>query len=403
MTSFVNFAKANLLKSQSTLDVLSGASISDQKRISYNFTIDINFDDLSKQASIFSDNYAIVGYIDFSKLFGTRDVELIKYKLYQAYIYDRCKSIFNGLNYNFITKGDSLGVGFAGHCALFNLLRSPNFNLIISDDLQVQCNFDIYSSQYYKTLTLNFVKAFKFLKPAFDELSRSRNSCSVPFYISEFEETLNKLRNNFYIIQHLNQGVDLSDGSSNEEDKKDNKRNNKNLPIDYSSGKLCIKKYGDDSYSDIVGYENNPVFNSFCIERSNVLMYHPLNNGKSAQYNPSFSFSKSVFIKLKSDYDDFETVSKHYKSYPLTGDENWLLRYEVYAITGIKCKNSTSSSNTKRSIPFNFKPISSDVDLDFLLDKTGKTISDLLEMIYDKGFDDIDIVEFLEDLLSEGK
>lgn len=351
--SYTNYSFNTICEKIKNFTFLEDSSSVIDKGMTLFFDIVVSTNELDAQATTFMENYSTHGHINFFRVFKCKPSE-VDDLLYELYIYSYVKCLYNGLYYDRISESSDLGLSFIGHSMFFELLRSPNATNF-KDDTLISYRIQLGNEINRQALILRLISRFSFLRDFLDYNTDALGTSS--FFINKYERLLNFLVEDFYSRDHF----------VNAEKDKDNKRSRG--AYNYENGQLFIVKIGQAK--SFAAFNNSPVINAFTDHSGNKLIFSTVRNGKSMEFNSSFSFSKANFIRLSDRNNDFDKVEKYFNNLILTNDQRHLVCSEVYANTGIYCRFvGPKTSNVK--IP---------------------TMSDFTNLIKDKNYDLDNILE----------
>lgn len=391
--NFTNYCSKYIEEVFENFQYLLDSAVVSSRSFDFEFKISVDLKQLNAQASVFSENFKTHGYINFFRVLRVKENDVLE-TLKLTYIYSFIKALYNGFYYYKLSETANLGVCYSGHCALFNILKSPN-NSGFKNDLMLTYSIDLGSNSYKQALFAIIFKRYPRLRPSFiTDLSQLGNSAYI---IPEFETYLQCLNKDYYTRDHINR-VDTNKfesgrhnrKSNNEEKETENK--GKYLPDNksflYDNGKIEIMTLGGTTMSNIYNFQNSPVLNAFTNLNSSKLYFTPVNSGKTMKDNASFIFSKANFIRLNTTTENSNNIKNIYLSKSLSSSVDHLICNEVYGNTGIKCRfNTQITDNTELPAIVDFEDFISKIK------EKGKELLPTLEEILE--------AESLEELIND--
>jgi hypothetical protein len=226
--------------------------------------------------------------------------------LIEAYVYDRLKAIYYGLNSRYMMEFPKDLVSFPGNVLLANLLKQGQYNFTTND---VQ-PFSLYVN--IQNLDVNYNQLFE---PIFEicpslraGLSDSRGAYS---YVSSVHESILK---------------GLANAKMYMQSSKNNKGNN---------DLFYVSDLANDQIASFTLQESNPIINSFLNEKGDKFFFIlPTQDSKpeALRFNESLHFGRAVGFRR----DQFILESNSFYKVATRRDPDFLTREEVYSITGLK-------------------------------------------------------------------
>lgn len=239
--------------------------------------------------------------IDFKRILGQHQDDWCR-QLHEAYVYDRCRAIYYGLNQRNIDKLREGKYSFPGNILLYRFLSDMNYNFSTSD-----------SQPFFLYLNIEVGSQKELLDPILDVYTDLRDGLSTNERIISYVNTLNEtILNGLY-----NSKVFMNSRS-------------RNLPTLFE-----IKDMTDENIAAItLSNDSNPILNSLLSEDGRKFFF--INTSSSPgnmRFNESLFITRSLgFVgkQLEIDENVFYTVSKR------DTDSDSLCKNELYAISGVK-------------------------------------------------------------------
>lgn len=274
------------------------------------FTLSLDLVQLSKQADIFSRHMmSNRGDVEFKRFMGSKDSRWNEL-LYKAYIYDRLKCIYYGLNSQSISDYPSTSYSFPGNILLMRMLNKRVFNFSIIDGVS-----------YNMTVTIDWEKDKKisdFFKPFFDEYpDLAEGLCDIPNAVSyqntQYEAVLKGLYNaRDYIRSKISR--------------------NGNKSKDFFE----IYEMNTDKITSFLSEESIPIVNSFLGPNGDKEWYFTTCGSAKAfeglRFNESIWFSRAVGLISKQLEEHGNPMFRKVK----IKEDNADTKNELHAITGIR-------------------------------------------------------------------
>lgn len=239
--------------------------------------------------------------IDFKRILGQHQDDWQR-QLHEAFVYDRCRAIYYGLNLRNMDKLREGKYSFPGHILLFHLLNEASYNFSTSD-----------SQPFFLYLNLEFGKTKELLDPIFNVYPDLKNGLSdndqrISYVNTACETVLTGLYNSKVFMN----------------------TRGKNIPTIFE-----IKDMTDSTLESItLSSDSNPILNSFLGQEGKRFYFLNTDSGPGKmRFNESLFITRALgFTGKQLDIDEnvFYTVSKRDTDCdPLTKDD-------LYAITGLK-------------------------------------------------------------------
>lgn len=273
--------------------------------ISMDLDLEIDVDQLSLQADVFAREIMTHrSKFDFKRFLGPNQGDWTRL-LHLAYVYDRLKCIYYGINsYNLMNFPENT-YSFPGNILLMRLLSKRNFQYSVNDDQPFILYANIRNVSYPE-MFLPVLNRYPTLKEGLSD---------TPFvitYINMQCETI--LKGLFYAKEFLQSKQKTNGGKSLFE----------------------IYELNDEKIEIFTVGDSNPLINSFLNSERNKFFFilsHNDSKSEALKYNASVFFSRAVgFISTQLTLDEndfFRVVTRNSINDPFTKDE-------VYAITGLK-------------------------------------------------------------------
>lgn len=272
--------------------------------ITYGFDIDVM--QIALQADIFSRQmYSYRSLFDFKRFLGSYQDDWLRL-LHEAYVYDRVRCIYYGLNSNNLMKSPEDVVTFPGHCLMFNFLVRKTFQFSI-DDSQPRSIFTGISTPN---------SAIEALRPVFQTYPDLEEGISqIPgvytYFNFKYESILRGLKSG---LTYLNSRKEIE--------------NSKDL--------FFTVNLDDQNISGMTNPMSNPILNSHLSEDCRKFYFI---NPVSVSGPGKMRFNESLYISraigMRSDQLTLES-NNFYNVAVRDYTSDFLTREEVYAITGIK-------------------------------------------------------------------
>lgn len=287
-----------------------------QRNFYQNFRLSIDLEKLHSQAFTFAYSFKDHSHMDFERKIYV-PLNKVEKILYRTYIYSFTKSIYNSIFRLQVNDDVEKGYILEGHCKLYHLLRTQS-GIYNKDNVVYNYNIRLGSIEQRRASFMKIILRFSFLSSFLKQTSD--NFGTSAFFIPEFEGYLSRLK---FRVDDLRG-----------KEKKENKDTNVNTK--YSFGLIQIVSLNNDNTcSNILNFENIPIFNAFENDKKDMLYYIPILENKPIVYNPSFFFNKANFIVLDKD-NDIKYLSRAYQTENLSVKQNHFISSEVYTNSGIK-------------------------------------------------------------------
>jgi len=271
--------------------------------ITIDLTLNVDLVQIQLQADLFArELFTHRSSFDMKRFLGSYDKDW-KRLLHHAYVYDRLKCLYYGMNSNKIVKIPENTFSFPGNILLMQLLSKNNFRYDTADSQP----FSLYVNINYGDFNILVSPIFE----AYPDLREgmSRNSNIISYVNPTYESIIKGLLN---AKEYL----------------KSKKSVNSNVfeLMELNSSKIEQFCFGNA----------NPLLNSFLskdLTKFFFLMPHNESKPESLRFNESVFFSRAVgFVSEQLTIDDnqFYTVARR----SISNDIH--TREEVYAITGLK-------------------------------------------------------------------
>lgn len=261
-----------------------------------------NISQLTHEADLFSrEMLSHRSKIDFKRILGQHQDDWCR-QLHEAFVYDRCRAIYYGLNLRNIDRLREGKYSFPGHILLFRFLNEMNYNFSTSD-----------SQPFFLYLNIEVGNQKELLDPIFEVYpdlrdGLSTNDRNISYVNTACETVLNGLYNSKVFMN----------------------TRGKNLPAIFE-----IRDMTDENIEAVtLSNSSNPILNSLLNEKGDRFMFINTDTGPgNMRFNESLFITRSLgFIgkQLEIDENVFYAVSRRDSSAdPLT-------KNDLYAITGIK-------------------------------------------------------------------
>lgn len=364
--AIVNLATKRIREFYKTREFLLSKNRTSDRTINLKQSLTKDFKDLDNQANIFRENYLTHGEINHYKVFRCRQSE-VEDILYDMYIYSYAKALYSAMFYHNFNEGSNFGMCFQGHSQMFYLIKDPNFQ-DLTDGYFVTNYIHLGNESERRIFFALLIQQFPKLT-MFSELIN--NFGFEPFIIPKMERYFYFLNEDYYA---KNAGDESNETAGSDE---------------FGRGRIKVTELLNSNCAKITSKASYPCLNSFYDRTEDNLICFSLFS-HDAQDNNSLWLSKAIGLKISDEASEEVVRNSGYIS--ISNNES--LRHigcsEVYAITGIRCKFSTTNVSSKRI----FDPIQVDPDdliakviklikendsLDELVATILKSISDILE------------------------
>lgn len=276
--------------------------------IDISFSLKINVNQIALQADVFAREILTHrSKFDMKRFLGQYQDDWLRI-LHEAYVYDRIKAIYYGINSDKILNVPQNLVSFPGHVLLFRLLSKRQFSFSSNDALP-------YS--IYVKLDFDVKDIFKEIFETYPDIKQgmSDNDAIVSYVNSQCESVLKGLQSAKTYLESSKNGT-LFDIS-------------------------MLDSPNIDAFTTEM---NNPILNSFLnTEGDRFYFIHPVSvsgPGKM-RFNESLYISRALGFcgrQLEIDENNFYNVAKRIAEDPHT-------REEVYAVTGVRSEIIPYSSD----------------------------------------------------------
>lgn len=327
--SYKNLGKDEILNQLRDIRFANGEMLFGQyNTVSIDFDFIVDVQQISIQADVFArEMITHRSDFDFKRFLGQYQIDWLRI-LHEAYVFDRCRAIYYGMNsINMLSTPNDIK-SFTGHVLLFNMLSKMNFKFTTADEQPYQ----IYANVKYPG------DALTLLEPIFKAYPNVKEGISDnPRYISYVNQTYDAVLEGLY-----NGSMYL------------NSRNNSSF--------FSIKSLDDETIANVLSDTSNPILNSFLSKDGRKFYFiHPSNVSGPGK----MKFNESIFInralgfrsnQLNVDENTFYKVAKR------DAIRDVLTKEEVYAITGLKTEIIPySTAQTNEYLGFNsYKSVNSD-------------------------------------------
>lgn len=314
--SYKNFAKNELLTQVRNIDfgnsrMLFGLS----NVITLDVKLEVNLSQLRQQADVFSrEMITHRSKFDMKRILGSYQDDWLRL-LHETYVYDRCKSIYYGVNSPYLFKIPENTYSFPGHAMLTHLLTNKVYQFGTNDSQPYMLYFNVIVDGSAKQI----------LEPIFNVYSDVREGMSdvegVYSYVNQTYET---------ILNGLYNGKTYLD---------ERKKNNNGSSI------YEIIARNDDKIESFFSVDQFPFMNSF-LDFQDSKFYFILPDDKSKpnsmRSNESLFLARALGLTCKGlthDGNQLYKVSNRMK------DVDPFSRDEMYSITGVKTELVPYSEN----------------------------------------------------------
>lgn len=235
--------------------------------------------------------------------------------LHEAYVYDRLRCLFYGLNFNSIGKLPVNISSFPGNVLLMHSIARSVFKFEQKDSQPFTMSIILDCQSDFNTLIQPVLDQYPNIKAG---LTNSVNART--FYHEIYETILTGLANDrAYLSSRRSRG-----------------NNNNTAQSSLSEGMFEITTLTDDRIPAFLNQESNPLANSFLNKDFNRFFFNSpynLSGPEALRYNESIFISRAIgFTGSNLSYEG----NKLYRSVPRKILNDYLTRDEVYAVTGIK-------------------------------------------------------------------
>lgn len=284
--------------------------------------IKINVLQIKQQADIFAKQMLIYkSKADFKRFLGSRD-DRWKRLLHETYVYDRCRSIYYGLNSIFMSKFPINTHSFVGNVLLANLLKDNYRKFDTKDVLQYNLYFKVEFNRKASELLDPIFKVYPNLKSGM-----STNENSYSYVNTEYESILTGLYNAKTFMEKNN--TNNSNSNSNSATPSANVSSPRSTIYD-----MCT--LDSDNVLQFFTDAQYPFMNSFLNENSDRFSFIlPSSDSKpeSIKHNESVFLARAVGLVSKGVVRQENNL---YCSVPRKFSSDNLIYNEVYSITGLK-------------------------------------------------------------------
>lgn len=348
--SYRNYSTDEILKQCRNIDYAACLDLYSSVNNNIEIVSELKIDllQLKQQADIFAKQMLVhKSKADFKRFLGSRD-DKWKKLLHEAYVYDRCRSIYYGLNSVFMSKFPASIHSFVGNVLLANLLKDNTRKFDTKDVLQYNLYFRVDLDR----------KAMKLLDPVFEIYPNLKTGMSIhensySYINAEYESILTGLYNAKNFIERNN-----TTSNSN------NNGSSTNSNASASSPRATIFDMctlDSDTVLQFFSDAQYPFMNSFLNDSGDKFSFIlPSNESKpeSIKHNESVFLARSLGLVSKG---VFRQENNIYCSVPRKFSSDNLIYNEVYSVTGLKTEmlpDSEDFINAYLSLP---KPKSDDL------------------------------------------
>lgn len=332
--SYKNFARDEILKQLRNIKYAQGEMLYGfENSVSLTLNLNIEPKHISKQADVFAREILMHrSKFDLKRFLGPYDQDWCRI-LHEAYVYDRCKCIYYGLNSNNIMGFPEDLVSFPGNVLLSNILKKRRFQYSTNDSQPMSLYVDVVS----------LGDSASVLKPIFalypDVGEGITNIPNVVSYVNmKYESVLRGLMN---AKTYLDSRKGTDGGTSLFE----------------------ITTLSDEVISGMLSEESNPLINSFLNQSHNEFSFIlPTSNSGPM----GLRFNESIFISRALGFTSIgikEGSNFFYTRVPRNSSADMFTRDEVYSVTGM----------TSEIMPFSDERIKEYLEINTYNQRSGRT------------------------------
>jgi hypothetical protein len=307
--SYRNLAKDEILNQLRNIRYASGEMLFGfENSIALTLNLNIQPNHISKQADVFArEMLTHRSKFDLKRFLGPYDQDWCRL-LHEAYVYDRCKCIYYGINSNNIMSFPEDLASFPGNVLLSNILKKRRFNYVTGDKQPFSLYVDVVSLGNSEFI----------LKPIFE-------------MYPDLEEGMSEIQNDISYVNSKYESILKGLASAKLFLDKNKIRNSKD-----GDSLFEITNLADPKIAAMLQEDSNPLMNSFLNQAHDEFSFilPTVNSGPEA-----LRFNESIFISRALGFTSIglKTGSNFYYSrIPRDISADRLTRDEVYSVTGLK-------------------------------------------------------------------